>query len=430
MAEQTGTARSEPVLFTLANGLTVVVIEDHRAPAVTHMVWYRVGSADEPSGQSGLAHFLEHLMFKSTETRPQGAFSRAVEAEGGQDNAFTSWDFTAYFQRIAADRLELVMALEADRMRHLTFRQEEWLPERDVILEERGQTVESRPERLLQEEMQASLFRNHPYGRPIIGWREEIATLDGEAAERFYRAHYGPDNAIVVVAGAVSVEAVRALAERHYGAIPPRAEAPPRLRPVEPLQRAERRVILTDPRVSRPSVVRMYRVPPRRAGDQTTAAALQLLAAVLGGSEQTSVLERRLTFEEKLTLSAWASYSGTARDHGIFMLGVVPAQGVSAEEAEKALDRVLAAFLAEGVDPDQFARIKQQVRAQEVFELDSSAARARAIGSALAVGLSLADATGWLAALQAVQPEDVLAALRLLDRRASVTGWLLPEEAK
>ena len=414
--------------FVLENGLELVVIEDNRAPVVEHMIWYRVGSADEPPGVSGIAHYLEHLMFKATGRMASGEFSATVEANGGRDNAFTSWDYTAYHQRVAADRLGLMMAMEADRMTGLRLDLSDWLPERDVILEERAQTLESSPDRLLQEAMRRALFQNHPYGRPIIGWRHEMERLDDRAAKDFYRRFYAPNNAVVVVAGAVSAEAALRLAVEHYGPIPARPDLAPRVRPAEPPGLAERRVILRDPRVGQPYASRLYLVPNRRTGDQAQAAALQVLAAILGGSDQTSVLERQLTFEQGVSISVWAGYSGTGLDYGLFSLGIVPAEGVSLEAAEAALDAALAGFLESGIDPVQFERVRRQVRAQELFGLDDTGARARTIGAALTSGLTLADATGWLAALQAVTPDDVLAAARLLDRRAAVTGWLMKEE--
>lgn len=415
--------------FTLGNGLQVVVIEDRRAPVVEHMIWYRAGSADEPPGVSGIAHFLEHLMFKATETMASGEFSATVESLGGRDNAFTSLDQTAYHQRVASEHLERMMQMEADRMVNLRLDRSDWLPERDVILEERAQVLESSPDRLLGEAMRAALFRNHPYGRPVIGWRHEMETLDDVAAKEFYRRFYAPNNAVVIVAGNVSVAEVRAMAERTYGAIPARPEAGgPRLRPAEPPHLAERRLVMSDPRVARPYVTRLHVVPARRAGDQAQAAAFQLLAAILGGSEQTSVLERRLTHEQGVALSVWAGYQGTALDYGTFSLGIVPADGVTLDEAEAALDAALAAFLDEGIDPVQFARVQRQVRAQEIFALDSAGDRARAIGAALTTGLTLEDATGWLPALLAVTPDQVMEAARSLDRRASVTGWLKKED--
>ncbi|MCC5970451.1 MAG: insulinase family protein [Pararhodobacter sp.] len=421
-------AARAPQQFTLDNGLELVVIEDRRAPVVTQMIWYRVGAADEPAGLSGIAHYLEHLMFKATETMEQGEFSATVEAQGGRDNAFTSWDYTAYHQRVAADRLELMMQMEADRMVNLRLDRSDWLPERAVILEERGQVLESRPEAVFNEQMRAALFQNHPYGIPIIGWRHEMELLDDVIAEDFYRIHYAPNNAVLVIAGDVDADHALELAQRHYGPIPANADLPPRTRPQEPPHHAERRLTLRDARVGQPYVNRMYLAPNRRSGDQREAAAFQVLAGLLGGSAQTSVLERRLTYDEGVSLSAWAGYMGTSLDHGVFSLGVMPAPGVDMQEAEDALDRVLAEFIENGVDMDQLERVRMQLRAALIYEQDSATARARTIGAALTTGLTLDDSEGWIDILQDITPDEILAAARQLDRRASVTGWLMGEE--
>jgi len=419
-------ASAEPVTHhVLDNGLEVVVIEDRRAPVVVNMVWYRAGAADEPPGQSGIAHFLEHLMFKGTETTDPGEFSAVVEANGGRDNAFVSWDYTGFFQRVAADRLDLMMEMEADRMVNLSFTEAEWLPERGVILEERGQVLESRVGAQFNETMLAAHYKAHPYGVPILGWRHEMETLTGDMAMEFYDAHYGPNNAVVVIAGDVDTDAAIAKAERHFGPIAPNPNIGPRARPMEPPHLAERRLTFEDSRVGTPYVSRLYLAPVRQSGDQSEAAALQMLAALLGGSSATSVLERRLNFEEGIALSAWASYSGLARDYGRFSLGIAPVEGVSLEEAEEALDRVVAEFLEDGIDAEQFERVRRQLRAAEIFGLDDTQARARQFGMALSVGLTVDDVTGWIDALDAVTPEEVIeAGQMLLDRRSSVTGFL------
>ena len=418
---------ADPISFMLDNGMQVVVIEDTRAPVVVNMVWYRVGAADDPMGQSGIAHYLEHLMFKATDTLATGEFSDVVEANGGRDNAFTSWDYTAYHQRIAADRLELMIRNEADRMVNLRLDLSDWLPEREVILRERGQTLESNPDRQFGEQMRAALFQNHPYGRPIIGWRHEMETLDDQIATDFYRRHYAPNNAILVVAGDVSAPDVLAMAQTHFGPIPALDTLQPRLRPTEPPQLAERRVIMRDARVAQPYVNRLYLVPPRRSGDQRQAAALQLLGFILGGSAQTSVLERSLTYDQGLTLTAWAGYNGLAVDHGTFSLGAMPVAGVDLQTAEDALDAALAAFIETGVDADQLERVRQQVRASAVFERDSAGERANAIGAALTVGLTLQDVEDWRQLLETITAEEIVEAARSLDRTASVTGWLMGE---
>jgi Predicted Zn-dependent peptidases len=418
----------DPQLFTLDNGMQVVVIEDHRAPVVVQMVWYRVGAADDPAGHSGIAHYLEHLMFKATETMEEGEFDAVVQANGGSHNAFTSWDYTAYHQRIAADRLPIVMQMEADRMVNLRLDRSDWLPERDVILRERGQTLESNPDRVFGEQMRAALYQNSPYGRPIIGWRHEMEQLTGEIATDFYRVHYAPNNAILVVAGDVEAEEVLALANEYYGPIPAVTDMPERSRPQEPPQLAERRLIMRDARVGQPYVNRLYLAPNRRPGDQHEAAAFQVLAAILGGSSQTSVLDRRLTYDEGIAISAWAGYNGNALDSGTFSLGIMPVEGVSLEDSEAALDRVLADFIETGVDTEQLDRVRMQIRAEAIYELDDTSDRANSVGADLALGLSLQDSEDWLRVLEEVTPEEVIAAARRLDRRASVTGWLMGAE--
>lgn len=421
-------AAEEPQLFTLDNGMQVLVIEDHRAPVVVQMVWYRVGAADDPAGHSGIAHFLEHLMFKATDTMEEGQFDAVVQANGGSHNAFTSWDYTVYHQRVAADRLPIMMQMEADRMTHLRLDRSDWLPERDVILRERGQTLESRPDRVFGEQLRAALYQNSPYGRPIIGWRHEMEQLTGDIATAFYRVHYAPNNAILVVAGDVQPEAVLALANQYYGPIPAVADLPPRERPQEPPQLAERRLIMHDARVGQPYMNRLYLVPNRRPGDQRQAAAFTLLAAILSGSAQTSVLDRRLTYDTGIAVSTWAGYNGNALDSGTFTLGIMPADGVSLQDAERALDQTLADFIASGVDADQLARVRMQIRAEAIYELDNTAERANTLGADLALGLSLQDAEDWLGILEQVTPEEIVAAARQLDRRASVTGWLMGAE--
>jgi zinc protease len=424
-----GPAWAGPVTgFTLDNGMEVVVIEDHRAPAVTQMVWYRVGSADEPAGVSGIAHFLEHLMFKGTDTLEPGEFSSTVARNGGNDNAFTSYDYTAYFQRIAADRLDLVMGMEADRMANLRLREEDIATERDVIIEERNQRVENSPAALFREQMGAAQYLNHPYGVPIIGWRHEMEALDRDAALEFYRQYYAPNNAILVVAGDADPAEVRALAEKHYGPIPANPDLPERARPQEPPQLAERRLSLRDARVSQPYLARSYLAPERDSGAQAEAAALTLLAALLGNG-QTSVLNETLQFERRVAVQVGAWYSGMSLDDTSFDLVVVPAAGVTLDQAETALDEVLAAFLETGPDPEHLERIKTRLRAQEIYERDDVSALARRYGQALTQGLTVADVQDWPDILQATTAEEIMdAARKVFDRRASVTGHLMAPE--
>jgi zinc protease len=426
----TGQAMADAVsTFTLDNGLEVVVIEDHRAPVVVHMVWYRIGAADESPGHSGIAHFLEHLMFKGTDEVASGDFSAIVEAQGGNDNAFTNHDYTAYFQRVAADRLDLMMKMEADRMRDLRLTEADVLTERDVILEERAQRTDSDPGALLSEQMSAAQYMNHAYGVPIIGWRHEIAALSRQDALDFYQANYAPNNAILVVAGDVTPADVLELAKTHYGPLAPSDRITPRDRASEPPQLAERRMVLSDERVSEPYMLRTYLAPERNAGDQSEAAALTMLAELLGGSGTTSVFARALQFETQTAVWASAFYNGTSVDPDTFGVVIMPAPGISLADAEAALDGVIAKFLKDGVNPDDFARIKAQVRASEIYARDDAQALAHEYGEALAVGLTVQDVQDWPAALQAVTPEDVMAAAhKVLDRKQAVTGWLTQEE--
>ncbi|MGS4945468.1 M16 family metallopeptidase [Meridianimarinicoccus sp. RP-17] len=410
--------------FTLDNGMEVVVVEDHRAPAVVHMVWYRTGAADEPAGVSGIAHYLEHLMFKGTDDMGPGEFSDVVRANGGQDNAFTSWDYTGYFQRVAADLLPDMMAMEADRMTDLVLTDAVALPERDVILEERAQRVDSDPGSILREQMRAAQYLNHPYGVPIIGWRHEMERLDTEAAIDFYRTHYAPNNAILIVAGDVTPGDVRALAEEHYGPIPANPEIGARMRPAEPPQMAARRVVLEDARVAQPYVARSYLAPERDAGDQGRAAALTLLSDLLGSGTD-SFLSERMQFGSGNAIYTGAWYGGMSLDATTFNVTVVPGEGATLSEIEAELDVVLADFIETGVDADKLARLKRQYAADAVYDMDDVQRRAQRIGSALTSGLTLDDVAAWPDAIQAVTADDILAAARdVLRPEASVTGWL------
>ncbi|HHC30066.1 MAG TPA: insulinase family protein, partial [Rhodobacterales bacterium] len=324
-----GFGAGEVTDFVLDNGMEVVVIEDHRAPVVVHMVWYRTGAADEPPGKSGIAHFLEHLMFKGTDDLAAGELSKVVEANGGTDNAFTSQDYTSYYQRVAADRLGLMMQMEADRMRDLVLEPEAVDTERNVILEERSTRTDSEPSALFREELGAALYRNHPYGIPVIGWRAEMAGLTRADALAFYQRFYAPNNAILVVAGDVAPDAVLALAKEHYGPLAPSPGIAPRARPQEPPSRAPRRLVFDDPRVANPSLLRSYLAPVREPGDQAEAAALVYLAELLGGDGATSVLGQALQFDEPLAIYTHAGYAATSLDENTFSFVVVPAADVS-----------------------------------------------------------------------------------------------------
>lgn len=422
---------AEVTTFKLDNGMDIVVLEDHRAPVVVHMVWYRVGAADEPPGKSGIAHFLEHLLFKGTDDLEAGELSAIVARNGGSDNAFTSWDYTAYFQRIAADRLELMMEMEADRMRDLRMMPQDVATERQVVLEERGQRVDSEPNALFREQRNAAQYLNHPYGIPVIGWRHEMEQLNRDDAFSFYRRYYAPNNAILVVAGDVLPDDVLALAKKHYGPLEPTPDLGPRQRPQEPPQLVERRLKFVDARISQPYVTRSYLAPERDSGDQFAAARLEMLAAVLGGDGATSVLGRKLQFDQQKAVYVNASYDGLSLDDATFGLVIAPVPGLSLEEAEAALDQAVAEFLEEGVDPEQFARIKMQLRAARIYADDNIESLARDYGAGLTSGLTVEDIEAWPDILQSVTEQDVMDAAReIFVRDRAVTGWGMPENGE
>jgi zinc protease len=412
--------------FKLANGLTLVVVPDNRAPVVTHMVYYRVGSADEPPGVSGIAHFLEHLMFKSTEKLANGEMSVIVTRLGGQQNAFTTPDYTAYFQRISKDRLKTMMEMEADRMVNLRLDPKEVDTERQVIIEERRVRIENVPSSILGEQMAAALYQNHPYRIPVIGWMHEMAKLSREDALSFYKRFYAPNNAIVVVTGDVVPEEVRALADATYGRLPANPNIGPRIRPQEPEHRAPRRVELKDPRAGNASVRRYYLAPAMTKAPPGDAEALYLLAKI-AASGGTSRLYQTLVVQEKLASSAGGWYSGLGLDSGSIGLTAVAAEGVSLQRVEQAIDGVVQDLREKGVTAAELDRAKKQFLAEFVYESDSQETLARRYGAGLAVGLTVEQIEGWPSAIAKVTLADVQrVASKYLDIRRSVTGTLVP----
>jgi zinc protease len=412
--------------FRLENGLDVVVVPDRRAPVVTHMVWYRNGSADDPAGKSGIAHFLEHLMFKGTARWPAGEFSKIVAGYGGQENAFTSFDYTAYFQRVPKEHLRAMMDYEADRMTGLSFDEAVVAPERDVVLEERRMRVDADPAAQLGEEFSSALFVHHPYGTPIIGWEHEIEGLTRADAFTYYQRFYTPENAILVVAGDTDLDETRKLAEATYGKIAARGEAPARKRPSEPDPRAERRVSLSDPRVRQPSLRRGWLTPTYLSGDRGEVFALELAAEILGGGT-TSRLYRRLCAEEEIAAGASAYFMGSMVDRAAFQLSASPRPGTDMAKLEAGLDAALATFLADGPSELELARARTRLVAETVFARDSQSSLARIFGASLAVGETVEDVLAWPERIESVTREAVIeVARRYLRPDRSVTGLLLP----
>jgi len=413
--------------FTLANGLEVVVIPDHRTPVITHMLWYRVGSADETAGKSGLAHFLEHLLFKGTKRNPQGLFSQTVSNIGGQENAFTSSDYTGYFQRTAREHLKMLMEFESDRMTGLVLTDDVVKPELQVVLEEQNMRVANNPAARLAEQVDAALYLNHPYGRPIIGWRQEIEKLTRDDALAFYRRFYTPNNAILIVAGDVTADEVKKLAEETYGKVERVTEVAPRVRPQEPVQVAPRTVTLADPRVTQPSLQRYYLVPSYTTAKAGESEALEVLAHILGRGSN-SRLYQALVVEKSIAVSASAGYSGSALDDTRIYVAGTPKSGTSLTQLEDAIDEVIAEVAQKGVTADELDRAKTRLIADAVYAQDNQGTLARWYGAALTTGGSVEQIKTWPDRLRATTAEQVRdAARQWFDKRRSVTGYLVKE---
>lgn len=425
---QTTVTSERPTTFTLANGLQVVVIEDRRTPVVTHMIWYKVGSADETPGKSGLAHFLEHLMFKGTSKHPAGEFSNTVLRVGGNENAFTSTDYTGYFQRVPREQLAKMMEFEADRMTGLILKDENVLPERDVVLEEFNMRVANNPNARLSEQILAALYLNHPYGRPVIGWRQEIEKLDREDALAFYKRFYAPNNAILVIAGDVEPGDIRPMVERIYGGIPAQPAIPAhRIRPQEPVPAAPRTVTLSDARVEQTSVRRYYLVPSANTAAAGESPALDVLAQLIG-SGANSYLYRALVIDKQLAVSAGAGYQGTSLDATQFVISVSPKPGVEFAQVEQVIDQVISDVSKNPARSEDLERVKTQLIAQAIYAQDSQAVLARWYGAALTSGLSVDDIRSWPDRIRAVTAEQVRdVAQKWLDKKRSVTGYLIKD---
>ncbi len=422
-----GENSSKVAAFTLPNGLELVVIPDHRAPVVTHMIWYKVGAADETPGKSGLAHFLEHLMFKGTAKHPAGQFSKVVSRLGGRENAFTTNDYTGYFQRVPSEKLKTVMEFEADRMTGLQLTDAVVLPERDVILEEQNQRVRNNPHARLSQQIDAALFLNSPYGKPVIGWRHEMEQLSRDDAIGFYRHFYAPNGAVVVIAGDVEPQEALKLAQETYGKVERRSSIMPRHRPQEPPPVAARRLTLADPRVEQPMIQRAYLVPSFTTGKPGQSEALEVLAHILGRGNN-SRLYRGLVVDKHLAVGAGASYDSSAIGMSKFSIYGATRPGVTLPQLEAAIDAVIAEVASKGVTPEELARSKTRLIADAVYAHDSQASMARWYGEALSTGSTVSDVEHWPDHIRAVTAQQVQdAARQWLEMQRSVTGYLIKD---
>jgi zinc protease len=424
------TGSSNGIVHTgLENGLGVVIIPDRRAPVVTHMVWYRSGSDDDPVGKSGIAHFLEHLMFKGTQKHPAGSFSTLISDLGGQQNAFTSNDFTAYFQQIPAEHLATCMEYEADRMKNLVLTEEVVDAERRVVLEERLMRTESNLAQILGEAVQAALFTTHPYGKPIIGWQDEIRGLGRKDALEYYRRFYTPENALLIVAGDVEPAIAIDLANRFYGPIQRHGAPLLRQRPSEPKPTTQRQVSLADARVGQPQFHRMHLVPSYGSAEPGEAEALDVLALLLG-RRGTGALYRQLVLKDGIASGVGAGYIGTARDQSRFALHAVPRAGVALEQLDAAIETVVQDCSGSGFDRADIERAKKRLTADALYARDSHASLSQWYGRAICIGMTVEQIQGWPERIASVTGEDLLRALQRLSRATSVSGLLLRSAAE
>lgn len=420
-------AETKPIIehFTLSNGMEVVVIPNHTVPAVNHMVWYRVGAADEPEGKSGLAHFLEHLMFRGTKKIPAGEFSPRIERLGGDDNAFTGADFTAYFQKIAKEHLALVMDMEADRMQNLQLKQAEIERERQVILEERQTRVESDVQGTLAEQMQLQLLQRHPYRNPIIGWEHELNAITAEDIRLFYKQHYNPANAYLVVSGDITARELKPLAEKTYGRIPAGQQAA-RHWLKEPAQMSSRKLTLRHPQARQPLWARSYLAPSYNDPEPRQADALLLLWYLLG-AEKTGLLYQELVEKQKLATGVDASYNPNQRGPATFGLGVQPATGADLHAIEISVDSILNNIAASGVDAERLEHARRAMTAWRIYSQEGLQSMAFSIGMLMAAGLNADHYLGYSDRINAVTADDVKhAAAAVLRAEHSVTATVEP----
>tara|TARA_B100000530_G_C15900371_1_gene465100 strand:+ start:263 stop:1453 length:1191 start_codon:yes stop_codon:yes gene_type:complete len=391
------------------------------------MMWYKVGAADEPPGKSGIAHFLEHLMFKGTANRAPGEFSEIVARNGGKENAFTSQDYTGYYQIVSKDKLGLMMELEADRMMGLVLNQESINIERQVVIEERRTRVETSPQAKLNEQVMAATYSNHPYRLPVIGWKHEIEALQLDDIIGFYKKWYAPNNAILIVSGDVNPSEVYDLAKTYYGKLPFK-KIPLRLRPSEPNQHAPREVVLRDPRVLQPSWSRRWLAPSYNSPNKNHAYALEVFAEVMGGGN-TSRLNTSLVISQKLAVSAGAWYASDALDTSTFVVWFSPRSGISMDVVSAALEKELYKVKRNGTTKEEVNRAKQRLLDSAIFARDSIEGPAQIFGVAMTTGQDVEDVENWANRISDVTPDQVdLAAQAVLKINTSTTGILLPTD--
>lgn len=414
--------------YTLKNGMTAVLIPNDKVPAVSHMVWYKVGAIDEKSGKTGLAHMLEHMMFKGTDDVGPGQFSARVAREGGNDNAFTHYDYTGYYQNIASDRLGMVMGLEADRMQHLKVQDDLFTKEHQVVLEEWRTRIENNPQAKLTQEMRAALFPDTPYGRPIIGWGDDVKGLTAQDVRDFYHQYYYPANAVLVVAGAVDPDTFKSLAEKYYGTIP--AGKPNIRKPIIAPEPTTHRVTYHDVKVKQPQLIRYYTAPQQSTKGCEECYDLSTLSYVLGES-RTSLLYDELVVKQKLAAGVDSYYEDLSYGPSIFVVSATPAPGIALDVLEKAMDKVIEQATKQPIDADMLKRAKSAMIASSIYAREDPSTLAQLFGKVYALGLTGDYVTKWDDHINAVTADDVQhAAADIFNSDKHVTGLLLPATQK
>jgi zinc protease len=398
-------AQAEVYVKTLDNGLKVIVKEDHRAPVLVQQIWYRAGSMDERTGTTGVAHVLEHMMFKGTADVPLGQFSKIIAAAGGRENAFTSYDHTAYFQQLHKSKLPLAMKLESDRMHNLQMAKQEFDKEVKVVMEERRWRTDDEPRSLMFEKLMAAAYQEHPYHNPIIGWMVDLQNMTDADALDWYKTWYAPNNATLVIAGDVKANEVFALAQKYYGGIP-RVKLPVRKAVGEAQQLGIKRIVVKAP-AELPFLAMAYHSPTLRDAEKDWKPyALEVLAGVLDGNSSAR-LNKALVREQQVAMDVGTGYDSVARGPGLFVLEGTPREGKTVGDVEHAIREQLELLVRDGVNAEELQRVKAQVTAGEVYKRDSVFYQAMQIGQLESAGLSYKDVPVMLQKLQAVTAQQV-----------------------
>lgn len=417
-----------PKEFTLANGMRCIVIENNAVSAVFHSLWIKVGGSDEKPGKSGKAHFLEHMMFRGTENHGPGEFDAILHRIGGKNNAFTTQDTTVYHETVPKEHLETAMRLGADRLTGLKITDDVFLPEKQVILEERNMRVDNEPVGALYEQLFAELFIQHPYRIPVIGWKEEIKDLSREDLMAFYKQYYQPNNTLLIVSGGVTVEQVKMLAEKYYGPLKAAdIKRQPRLK--EPPAIVSKRIALEHSQVRQPRFMRIYRMSQAAEQRAIKVTSAEIMAEILGGG-QTSLLYDNLVVKEKLAIALDVNFTSMYRDYATFIISAIPAPGVDLPKLEAGIDRLLAGFLEKGVEEKLLIHVKKKLEAESIYARDSVNKGAEVIGHCLASGGEIDEVENWTAHLESVTKESLLSvAKEILGQTNLVTGYLTPKAA-